>query len=485
MDDHEHDIHLECDSDDCASGKRNRYYAGKRMRPASFEVEQAYQVERRRLLNRAIHGWGVVYGFALHYEQARAGDARARNPDPTPAAIRIGEGLALDEAGRELVQAGKRLLTASDVYMSKEDLDWLRANPGAAGAPAATPSKAVGTAAQPAEACWLLKVHYAERKGGPVRVRDDCSCERAEWDYLCETVRYSVERADAGQCKGGHPCELTCLCTADDPCDPHADPLGRGSHQCMSRYLSRLDPHAEHIDMAKDGAQLRFDRANAITLARVGLRWNECDAAEFTAILDGWDARRLVKRNDLLFDLIRGCDLTRISKVSWSDWHRRPALVEWKEFAAYFEAGSGKEFTVTFSGPVQGATVQADCFAMSVVTAEASGWGQVHRVPIAGVLRSRPETGDPDDSTRSVTLILGAEWVGGELAKDKTYSLFSNGSSTVEIEVRSDFILDMRGQAVDGSPIGAQAAPTGNGSPGGRYLSTFRVKTRPRPNGDN
>ena len=32
--------------------------------------------------------------------------------------------------------------------------------------------------------------------------------------------------------------------------------------------------------------------------------------------------RRLVKRNDLLFDLIRGCDLTRISAIGWRDWHR-------------------------------------------------------------------------------------------------------------------------------------------------------------------
>jgi hypothetical protein len=253
----------------------------------------------------------------------------------------------------------------------------------------------------------------------------------------------------------------------------------------MSRYLSRLDPNAERTGMTKDGEQLRFDLANGIPLARVGLRWNECGAPEFTAILDDWGPRRLVKRNDLLFDLIRGCDLTRISEISWKSWHRRPELVDWTEFAAYFEAGTGKEFTVTFSGPVQRATVTVDCFAMSVVVADSSGWGEPRRVPLADVRLSEPDPRDPTGSTRSATLVFDAEWLADELARTKKHSLFSRGPSLVEIEVRSGFILDLWGQAVDGSPIGAQPAPTGNGSPGGRFLSPFRVDTRPNPHGAN
>jgi hypothetical protein len=487
MDDHEQDIHLKCDSDDCASGKKNRYYTGKRMRPASFEVEQTYLVERRRLINRAIHGWGVAYGFDLHYKPAPAAGQPGQDGNaglrPGHATIEIGEGMALDRAGRELVQVGEHIVTARDVYMSKEDQEWLRTNPDVTKEQETPAAEAAGGAARPREVCWLLNVHYAERNGGPVRVKDDCNCERPEWDYSCETVRYSLKRVDAGRCDEGHPCELGCHCTADDPCRPKADSTGRGSHQCMSRYLSRLDPNAEHIDMAKDGAQLRFDRANGIALARVGLRWH-CDAPEFTAVIDECGPRRLVKRNDLLFDLIRGCDLTRISQIGWKTLHRRPELVEWTEFASYFEARTGNEFKITFSGPVQRATVTVDCFAMTVAIAESSGWGDLRRVPIASVRLADPEQRDPRDSTRSATLIFGTEWLNGELAKENTHSLFSNGTSRVEIEVRTCFILDMCGQSVDGNPIGARPAPTGNGSPGGRYLSTFRVKSRPRPIGE-
>jgi len=492
MDDHEQDIHPECDSDDCAAGKRNRYFAGKRMRPMSFEVEQKYLVDRRRLLNRAMHGWGVVYGFDLRFKPVPAVDPGAHNANtdagkrPRHAAIRIGEGLALDRAGRELMQVNQRAVTARDVYISNHDREWLGANADAASQMPLAPDQGGGEKARPPEVCWLLRVHYAERHDGPVRVKDDCSCERAEWDYLCETVRYSVERVDASRCREGRPCGLTCRCTAGDPCDhcepcePHADPLDRGSHQCMSRYLSRLDPDAEHIGMTKDGGQLSFDLANGIALARVGLRWH-CGAPEFTAVLDDWGQRRLVKRNDLLFDLIRGCDLTRISAISWNGWHRHRDLIKWGEFAAYFMAGTGKQFKITFSGPVQATTLTVDCFAMHVVVADASGWGEARRVPLADVQLSEPDQGDPAGSTRSATLIFDAEWLADELGEKKKNSLFSRGPSLVEIDVRTDFILDVWGQAVDGSPIGAQPAPTGNGSPGGHFLSPFRVEPRSSP----
>src|SRR5215468_6146205 len=83
----------ECCTDvDCKHGLRNNYFEGKRLTPDSFCVEQAYSLERRRLLNRAIHGWGVVYGYAI--KPATADDCGAQD---TVGRIQIGPGLALDE----------------------------------------------------------------------------------------------------------------------------------------------------------------------------------------------------------------------------------------------------------------------------------------------------------------------------------------------------------------------------------------------------
>src|SRR5262245_2478672 len=93
-----------CNDQHCDSGRRNRYYPNKRITPDTYEVEQDYQLQRRRLLNRAIHGWGVVYGFCLGVGDAdRCGDDGERQ-------LAVGSGLALDPCGRELVQAKRVLL---------------------------------------------------------------------------------------------------------------------------------------------------------------------------------------------------------------------------------------------------------------------------------------------------------------------------------------------------------------------------------------
>src|SRR5260370_33515930 len=60
-----------CEDPNCGAGLRNQYFDGKRLTPASFRFEQAYGIEHRRLLNRAIHGWGLVYGYAIHPQLAR------------------------------------------------------------------------------------------------------------------------------------------------------------------------------------------------------------------------------------------------------------------------------------------------------------------------------------------------------------------------------------------------------------------------------
>ena len=37
--------------------------------------------------------------------------------------------------------------------------------------------------------------------------------------------------------------------------------------------------------------------------------------------------------NDVLFDLVRGCDLTYISDFGWKEWHREPQEVPFDTFA--------------------------------------------------------------------------------------------------------------------------------------------------------
>src|SRR5947209_8518256 len=94
-----------CAETQCNSGLRNNYFDGKRLSTHSFRAEQTYGLERRRLLNRAIHGWGVVYGYSIKLE-SKQGEAGK---------LSIGPGLALDQCGHELLQTSERTITFHDL----------------------------------------------------------------------------------------------------------------------------------------------------------------------------------------------------------------------------------------------------------------------------------------------------------------------------------------------------------------------------------
>src|SRR5829696_6003532 len=95
----------ECCADlKCETGLRNKYFEGKRLTADSFRIEQKYAIERRRLLNRAIHGWGVVYGYGIDLQKPQ--DANADTP---PCGLKITAGLALDQCGRELLETGSAI----------------------------------------------------------------------------------------------------------------------------------------------------------------------------------------------------------------------------------------------------------------------------------------------------------------------------------------------------------------------------------------
>ena len=68
---------------------RNRYFYGKLLTVRDFEVEQRYHCTKRELLNRLLHGAGVVCGLGV-----TASDEST---------LMIESGMALDYQGREIV----------------------------------------------------------------------------------------------------------------------------------------------------------------------------------------------------------------------------------------------------------------------------------------------------------------------------------------------------------------------------------------------
>ena len=244
---------------------------------------------------------------------------------------------------------------------------------------------------------------------------------------------------------------------------------------------------------------VRVDIRNGGPLACVSIDKDANDCPSLGEVLEDCGPRRLVKRNDLLFDLIQGCDLTRISDFGWKDWHRSEDAIRFSEFADAFGAGMGqqaeyaaKKFWVRFSRPVRAKTLRPDCFAMTVLGAEREGgWWVVLRVPIVDVDTREygPEPGDPPDHVRGAAIVVDGPWLDDAVRGRRT--IFYGGETRIEIEVRGNFIVDCNGQTVDANSFGLSRVPTGNATPGGTFLSTFRVEpardayARPNPTGSD
>jgi hypothetical protein len=80
--------------------------------------------------------------------------------------------------------------------------------------------------------------------------------------------------------------------------------------------------------------------------------------------------------------------------------------------------------------------------------------------------------------TDQMSFVVRPRWVRDEI-EPGGQSWLTDREFTVEIEIRGDLILDCHGLALDGDAIGLRAAPSGNGTPGGTYLSCFHVEKKP------
>ena len=209
------------------AAQRNRYFRGKLLTVADYRLEQQYHIERRRMLNRALHGWGVVTGFAVEAAEG---------------ALRISPGLAFDRHGRELVACAETILERDS------DMFWLGGD-----------TVALEPAAErlpDSEAAYLLSAHYAERGIDGVRIDDGFGEGACEANRICETVVFSLSRRPA---------------SAEPATRPDADDGAEDFDPCRIGKLSRLrgvdlDLHAP-VPLAL--VTVRFDRSGAPAFTRV------------------------------------------------------------------------------------------------------------------------------------------------------------------------------------------------------------------------
>ena len=517
----------ECHGKDCASGARNNYYLGKHLTPDSYLMEQRYSIDRRRLINRALHGSGVVYGFALS----------TKDPGGHSGELEIGSGLAFDDLGRELIQVHPTWFSLDNLLVLDGDgqlvLQDGRLND------RFRDDKC-------AEGCWMLTAHYAEKTIGHRTISDPCRCDRDEWDKICETVVYSLKQVDCEKCCEPWKCELHCCCPPETDCcaeqkratddidckireftETYGDRLAaierqdaktapterakleaelndlmeerikieskrhaRGGCACLCEDVTKLKVVSENGCMADVDDCTKADLGNGVELACLKLEKDKCGKWTVQTIVDACGPRRLVKRNELLFDLINGCDVTTIKKTGWAPWHRRSVpAIPFEEFAKALGWDKDTEdaeyrtrdFWVEFSRPVVAATLKPDVFAMAVMSGHSDDfWRTYVRVPIVSV-----ETDcNSEGFATKATFFVGTNWL-RDAVTDRDH-MCAQGRVRVEIEVRGDLIVDCLGQQVDANSRGLSPYPSGNGSPGGTYFSSFTVdrrviRERPKP----
>ena len=79
-----------CDCVDMCPPVRNRYFYGKMLDVAHFELEQEYFNYKRRMLNRLVTGYGVACGLGVQLVQGTQ-------------TVQVLPGVAIDKCGREIV----------------------------------------------------------------------------------------------------------------------------------------------------------------------------------------------------------------------------------------------------------------------------------------------------------------------------------------------------------------------------------------------
>ena len=84
----------------------------------------------------------------------------------------------------------------------------------------------------------------------------------------------------------------------------------------------------------------------------------------------------------------------------------------------------------------------------------------------------------PGDPAGHVAARRSSSTAAGSRTPSTAAAASSRGEHAVEIEVRGDFIVDCNGQPVDANAVGLSPAPTGNGTPGGTFLSSLPGASR-------
>jgi hypothetical protein len=247
---------------------RLRYFHGQMLSACDFQREQAYFVEKLRLRNRCLHGYGVACGMLV--SPVPLSDPCSTVSDPHQPQVTLHPGVAVDRLGREIVI---RCDTPVELFSMMSEQD---------------------RAAFPDGDCLYLCVEYCERAAGPTRgvYVDSCGgsaeCEYG-WRQDSYRIRVTLTEPDNDGC--GDACCDRCGESDPEPCLLLAriDNVRRGK---------RVPDDAIHLGVRRPLSRYRYTTITGINWQHGGYYSIE-RAAEILGTYDDDDGLRVHFSNDV------------------------------------------------------------------------------------------------------------------------------------------------------------------------------------------
>jgi hypothetical protein len=179
---------------------RLRYFHGRALGALDLRREQAYFLDKDRLRNRILHGWGIVCGLDVDLVAPAPCDPTDQSPATTTLAV--SPGAALDPGGNEIVVRNPRHVIIEKLLSAADH-----------SALAATPDTV------------YLTLGYHEQPIDPTRPLLSAECEAVpacEYGRVCETYRICASTTAPDP---GPACEPCCGGAAGHGGEPHSQEM--------------------------------------------------------------------------------------------------------------------------------------------------------------------------------------------------------------------------------------------------------------------
>jgi hypothetical protein len=341
-----------CDVCGTSLFERNNYYYGKLMTVRDFFDEQRYFNEKRWLINRMIHGSGVVCGLNVCSEGTD---------------IYVEPGLAIDCCGREIWVPEKcKIALPSEAPDTYKDSKCITENK------------------------YIICLSYQEIKTEQVKL-PPISCEekeKYEYNRIRDSYKIEVKKYETETDSSKKDSDI---CPLDYKREPYKQYLCREDfyHYYLCQRLKEPCPEC-HIPECLILGIIKVSYQNI---------W-----------IDPCYKRKLVYTNPMLYDLIYCLhgDLPHIKEISWSDAHKQ--CISWDDFADIVHDG----LVVDFDTLMDPKTLNKHTFLVATFTVErTTGYRQMNYIP--GRIKACEYDCNGKQATRA-KFVFDCDWKNDEVA---------------------------------------------------------------------